>query len=97
MRNPLPLLALCTGVLLAGCDPSCTSVCEKLVACEDVDSPRVSWVECTESCEDQERLYEQWTDTVKREGFSEMKSCIEDSECSDIADGECYDEDLYIW
>ena len=95
MRMLLPLIALCTGAM--GCDPSCQSVCEKLVECEDVDSPRVNWAECTESCEDQERLYEAWTDLDKREGFTELKTCIEDSECADIADGECYDADLYIW
>ncbi len=97
MRVLSSLLVLCTAVIATGCEPSCKNICEKLVECEDVETPRVSWVECTDSCEAQERLYEQWTDTVKREGFVDMKTCIDESECSDIADGECYDEDLYIW
>jgi hypothetical protein len=97
MRTLFPLSLLLTAVLSTGCEPTCKATCEKLVECEDVDSPRLSWVECTEACEDQERLYEQWTDGAKKEGFSELKYCIEDAECSDIADGECYDSDLYIW
>ncbi len=97
MRTLTTFLFICTSALTLGCDPSCTKVCKKLVECEDVDSPRLSWVECTESCEEQERLYEEWTDTQKREDFSSLKSCIASEECSDIADGECYDEDLYIW
>ena len=97
MHDPSPFLLLLIGALATGCEPSCTKICKKLVACEDVDSPRVSWVECTESCETQERLYEEWSDIEKREDFSALKECIGESECSDIADGECYDEDLYIW
>jgi hypothetical protein len=97
MRTLFPILVLCIGAFGTGCEPSCTKICKKLVECEDVDSPRVSWMECAESCGEQERLYEEWTDTQKREDFSALKVCIRDSECSDIADGECYDEDLYIW
>ncbi len=91
-------LAAALLVLLAsGCEPTCKATCKKLVKCEDVETPRVSHEECTASCEIQQQLYEEWTDTQKREDFGDLKRCVKQSECTDIADGECYDEDLYIW
>jgi hypothetical protein len=88
--------ALAAG-LGSGCEPSCKATCKKLVQCEDVETPRVSKEECTASCEIQQQLYDQWTDTQKRGNFGDLKRCIKQSECADIADGVCYDEDLYIW
>ena len=81
----------------AGCEPNCKAVCKKLVKCEDVETPRVSKEECTASCESQQQLYDEWDDTQKRDDFGDLKRCIKQSECGEIADGECYDEDLYIW
>ena len=53
--------------------------------------------ECIRSCETQQELFESWEASDERERFADLKRCIKDSECDDIADGECYDEELYIW
>jgi hypothetical protein len=46
----------------------------------------------------QERLYEDaWDDPVLRDKFRAHKRCLQDESCEDIADGVCYDEDLYVW
>ena len=100
--NPATLLraslaAACLALFASGCEPTCKATCKKLVKCEDVETPRVSREECTTSCEIQQQLYDEWSDTQKRGNFGDLKRCIKQSECSDIADGTCYDEDLYIW
>ena len=82
---------------LAGCDPSCEQTCEKLLACETVDTPRVSERQCERACNTQEELYLSWDDVGLQEAFSDHKRCIKDSECGAIADGVCYDDRLYAF
>ena len=93
----LALLCCFFASTLVACEPSCKETCKKLLECEDVDTPRVALEQCDTTCEVQENLYESWDDLGKREKMADMKRCISDEECSDIADGACYDEDLYIW
>jgi hypothetical protein len=84
--------------LLIGCDgPPCKQVCEKLLECEEVDSPRIALSECEDSCEAQEALYQQWTDEELEERFVAYKECVDEEECSAIAEGACYDERLFAW
>lgn len=99
LGNRLRFVVACTFVLAfsSGCEPTCKATCKKLVKCEDVETPRVSKEECTASCETQQQLYDEWDDEQKRENFGDMKRCVKKSECEEIADGVCYDEDLYIW
>lgn len=90
------LLALAVG--LQACEPTCKATCKKLLACDEVDSPRVSLDDCEYSCTTQQTLYEEdWEDTQLRDALGEAKRCISSSSCEDIALGVCYDEDLYIW
>ena len=82
---------------LIGCGPSCEKVCDKLLACDEVETPLLSTEECNNSCRAQEQLDAEWDDIQKRDAFEDLKECIVDNECADVADGVCYDEDLYIW
>lgn len=82
---------------LAGCEPSCESTCEKLLACDDVETPLVSQTDCESSCSSQEILYESWEDEDKRQALADYKTCVSDETCSAIAEGACYDEAIYGW
>lgn len=90
---------LLVGIVLAvaGCQPTCRSVCHKLVNCDEVETPRLAEDECVSQCEVQQKLYDDWQDTELRSSFADLKSCIKDEDCSAIDDGACYDPDLYIW
>lgn len=96
MRRPLPLLAL-AGALATACEPTCKQTCTRLLECEEVDTPRQGIDECQAACEIQQRLYEDWEDLQAREAMAEVKRCIRAEECDAIAEGACYDEDLYVW
>lgn len=89
--------ALVAGLLLGGCQPTCRSVCKKLLSCDEIDTPRLAQDECESQCQTQQQLYDDWQDTELRQDFADIKSCIREEECSAIADGACYDPDLYIW
>lgn len=91
---PISLLLL---AVLAGCDPSCEQVCDKLVACEDLGTERMSAAECEEQCNEQAELYATWNDTQLRASFTDELNCLYDSECSAIAEGVCYDEALWSY
>ena len=88
------LLAL---TLAAGCTPTCKEVCVKLLECDDVESPRVSEYECRDSCERESNLYEEWEDLQALEQHYDERECIMDLECAEIAEGACYDEELYLF
>lgn len=93
-----PFLALALAVCAAGCEPTCKNTCEKLLSCDDVEQPRVSVDDCETSCENQERQYdEDWDNQQLADELADAKECIMDSECADIADGACYNPDLYVW
>ncbi len=86
--------------LLGGCEPTCASTCEKLLECEDgtVDQPRVAQDECEASCETQQSLYEDdWENEILRDELAELKRCVRDEECDAIAEGACYNPNLYIF
>lgn len=95
-----PLLTIATGLgwSLAGCEPSCKNTCEKLLSCEGVDQPRVAQEDCEASCDNQATLYEEdWENQQLANELAAAKECIIDSECADIAAGDCYNPDLYVW
>ena len=81
----------------AGCTPSCTQVCDKVLACENAGTERMSEGECEESCADQRDLYDRWTDPDKVHAFEDELTCLYDSECADIEDGVCYDEEVWAF
>lgn len=96
MYARLVLLAL-VGALAAACEPTCKQTCRTLIDCAEVDSPRQGLADCQASCEIQQRIYEDWEDTQKREAMAELKRCVQDEECEAIAEGACYDEELFVW
>jgi hypothetical protein len=93
----LRFIAFLPVVLLSACQPTCEATCEKLLSCDEVDTPLVALQDCTDACLTQERLYEQWEDGQKQTALTEYKTCVQESECSDIAEAVCYDEDIYAW
>jgi hypothetical protein len=82
---------------LVGCEPSCEDTCEKLLSCDGVESPRVSERECERACTTQQELYLSWDDVDLQTAFSDHKRCLDEQECSAIANGVCYDERLYAF
>ena len=66
-----------------------------MVDCENDGTERMTSTECTESCETQKNLYDVWTDTQLRDAFDDELSCLYTSKCDDIADGVCYDAEIW--
>ena len=97
MKNCFRLLLLGSVATLVGCEPSCKKTCKKLLDCDSVETARTEIEECEASCEIQQELFDDWEATDERERFGELKQCIRENECGEIADGVCYDEELYIW
>ena len=82
--------------LLNGCTPRCKESCVKVLDC-GLDSTRVARDECVLSCQLEETLYREWEDKTKIKAFKAHKRCIRDSTCEEIADGACYDEELFLY
>ncbi len=98
MRKAFPLFMALASLPLAGCEPNCAKTCKKLLSCDDIDTDVSEVEECEATCEVQQSVYDNWgEDSIEREAFGDLKRCINQSECNDIATGECYDDELYIW
>lgn len=82
-------------IVSVGCTPSCQDVCRKLVECEDLQTSRMSALECQEQCTLQDNRYSSWDDTVKRDAFDDELTCLYDASCEEVAAGACYDEEVY--
>ncbi len=70
-------------------------MCTKLVECENPGTERMTAEECAESCRAQEQLYATWDDTQLRDAFDEEKSCVDESTCEALAEGVCYDPEIW--
>ena len=81
--------------LLWGCNATCSQACKRLMECESVDTTGVERDLCEEQCRNQESLYEEWEDEELQERLDDARNCIRDSTCPAIADGVCYDEELF--
>jgi hypothetical protein len=81
-------------LMVAGCAPTCEQTCKKLADCDQVQA---SVEECTSACNSQQNLYQDWEDQDKIDAFDELKQCVSDHECAVVADGECYNPEIYIW
>lgn len=79
----------------AGCVPSCDRVCHKVRDCDL--RPRLSQVECEESCLREAALYQDWEDDAKIEAFAAHRRCIVQATCEELDDGECYDDDIFVF
>ena len=98
-RLPLrPLLAaLVVAGSLAACEPTCKQTCRRLLECEGVDTPQFPLDECTSACDAQQKQYEHWDDPALLDAFADYKRCVRDEACEAVADGVCYDEDVFAW
>ncbi|MES2640307.1 MAG: hypothetical protein V4850_12515 [Myxococcota bacterium] len=70
-------------------------MCDKLVECDNPGTERMSGPECEESCNTQKDSYAKWTDTQLRDAMDAQLSCLYDASCDAVADGACYDEDVW--
>lgn len=91
------LVIAATAALSTACDPSCQRTCRRLLECDTLYTARLSQEECEASCQDQEGLYDEWEDPDLQDRFRDYKVCVMDSTCNAIAEGECYDEELYAF
>lgn len=80
----------------AGCAPTCGATCRKLLFDCDLDTQRVALEECEQSCALQDALYQDWENDELRERLRDHRRCIGRATCEEIADGECYDERLFV-
>ena len=94
----IPMVCL-IGSLLSACTPTCEQTCNKLLSCEadGLNTPQMNLDECTSSCASQSNWYEDKEKVDQQDAFDELKSCIYSETCSDVMEGVCYDEDVYIW
>ena len=97
MQTFLRMLLFVGIAPLAACEPSCKKTCKKLLDCDNIETARTEVEECQASCEIQQEMFDDWEASDERERFADLKKCIRTNECTDIADGACYDEELYIW
>lgn len=96
LRGGLGGVGLVACVLLLGaCRANCEDACEKLLECDEIESARVSVEDCEASCEREMAQYEKWRDTDKQHRLEAERDCIVDSVCAEIAEGACYDEELF--
>lgn len=88
-------------LLVSGCTPTCDKVCTKLIDCAALDLENTPEKECALECQLHENSYDDLegaeTDTGLHESFDDLKSCIMDESCNNLANGSCYDSDLYSW
>lgn len=85
---------LLAGALTA-CTPPCERTCRKLLACDNLETDRVSLVECQLSCEEEVRRVQTWDDAKFYEDLiGDQRRCLVQSTCEEIERGECYDERL---
>ena len=97
-RSSFALLGLIALGFSAGCTPTCTETCRKLLRCdEELGIVEYGITECEESCNRTNDLYESWEDQDKIDAFAAHKQCIAGATCDEINDGVCYDEDLYVF
>ena len=95
MSNRL-LVLISIAALGSGCTPDCEQTCRHVLEC-DIDSPQVAIDQCRASCETEQHLYEAWGDEDKQQAFRDERSCLVGATCDEIADGVCYDEDMYTF
>jgi len=79
-----------------GCTPRCEDTCAKVLDC-GLGATRVSRDECVLMCQRQGDLYGNWDDDAKLSALREHRRCIAASSCEEIAEGVCYDDDLFVY
>lgn len=80
-----------------GCAPTCDQVCRKTLFDCDLSTERVALATCVDACDRQRSLYEDlWKDQDLTQKFADERRCLMRESCDDIADGVCYDPDVFI-
>lgn len=80
--------------LIWGCTVTCEDVCTKISSCDEIAQEGTGEIDCRSACLSQQ---EQAQADENEEAFDRLKSCISTNTCTDIAQGVCYDEELYSW
>ena len=98
-------LFLLTG--LWACTPTCDKVCTKLHDCELLGLEDTPKTECVMECQFQESTYDDLEETKTdtgdesafdlKQSFDDLKDCIMEETCNDLADGACHSSDIYTW
>lgn len=82
----------------AGCTPTCREACRKLDRCDLLAGIDVE--ECRETCEadlDNRQVAKRDDDDPEPlKTFNAHRRCLGSSTCDDIADGVCFDDDLFL-
>ena len=83
-------------LFVGACEPTCKQVCRSVLSC-DLGVSVTELDECEASCVFQERMYDQAEDDERRSRLGDHKRCLRRSSCAEIRDGECYDEELFVF
>jgi len=104
MRLTAPPIALALfGLLLGGCDASCTDACKKLIDECEAGIPSYNVTQCETDCNGIQDEYESEVYLEEEAvAFQEQLNCIQKASCDDLLEGEessCYQEatGLYIF
>ncbi len=92
-------------VALVGCNkvtPTCRSLCRKITRCDEIEAADyITTEECRDLCEIQEAYYDSLEDDEETvtdfEAWNSYKWCTVTETCENLADGACYDEDLFAF
>jgi len=95
MSRLLPI-AVVVAALTAGCQPTCTQMCNKFERCGL--SGEVEQRECEESCNRQLGDARDLDDKQTLQEFNAHRRCVRGASCDELDDGVCYTEDgLFPW
>lgn len=93
LSRALTVLAALT--LASACAPTCETTCRKIIRCGLADNFEA--LECEESCTRQTAQFEVEDNRTLKQAFRAHRRCITSSTCEELEDGECYDEDLFLF
>jgi len=94
-RSSKVWLALACVSWLAGCSPGCERLCNKLDRCGLQNNRTLE--ECQLSCTRELDAYKAADDRELIERYNRERRCLGSSTCDEIADGACYDEELFLF
>ena len=83
------------GAAISGCSTPCSSVCSKLLECDQLGFGTVSDKECELDCAVQQSSYE--GDEALDAAFEAYKSCVMEKSCEELQAGACHDSDLFAF
>jgi len=93
LRASSLLLAVAT---VSACTPTCDAACNKLERCE-LMATYDNLEACITSCSRQDEVYVAMDGNELKKSFRMHRRCIGSNSCDELAEGECYEEDIYEW